>query len=168
TDAHTLLLDVARARRRAVDAAAAGRRVGDPELLMRVGLSALGALHTTQLSNDPEILVLVQDVLAAMGSQHPDLRARLLAASAYYRAIPEAQRVEPEAIEAVALARETGDVPALLTALEAMCIVLDSTGRAGERLVVADELVTAATAAQDRLATASGHFWRATGRLAVG
>jgi hypothetical protein len=89
-----------------------------------------------------------------------------LAVELYYA--PRRTRSDTLSAEAVATARAAGDATALASALGARHVALWRPDRVEERLVVADEMITAARDAGDRHAELQGHNWRVADLFEIG
>jgi tetratricopeptide (TPR) repeat protein len=146
-----LLLALAQARREIGDsegsreaslaAAEAARAIGSAERLAR----AAQVYWTSAGTNvrDATVPALCEEALEALGEAQPALRARLLARLTHYRSSAESQgfALAEQADEALALARESGDPDALAATLRVSIRLRVGSGRVGERLPLADELI---------------------------
>jgi class 3 adenylate cyclase/tetratricopeptide (TPR) repeat protein len=112
------------ARREAVLAAAGARAAGDPMILAQAARShvAWGLAG----SPDPVSAQLLEEALAAVGEEHLATRAQLIAYAAFYRAVYESRgsEADPQARDAVELAKASGDPWVLLDTLETRGLVL--------------------------------------------
>jgi tetratricopeptide (TPR) repeat protein len=151
--------------RRAADHA---RRLRSPERLAQAALG-FGGPRATYAIVDEEVAGLLDEALAALGSGHEGLRARLLARLAmelYFAGSPK--RRETLAEEAVTIARTVGDPATLAFALGARDAALWGPAGLEERLVIAGEVVELATAAGDHEQAMEGHARRAVALIRLG
>ncbi|MFO7571621.1 MAG: adenylate/guanylate cyclase domain-containing protein [Gaiellaceae bacterium] len=138
---------------------AIARADGRSELLAHAAL-ARGGVGVSVFDPDEAVVALLEEALEALGSEHPALRARLLARLAievYY--VPPPTHREGLSEEAVGLARGAGEPEALLDALNARRVTLWSPDRLDERLAVSRELVELAEASGDRERSLLARTW---------
>ena len=178
-----ILLDLAGARARTEGAEAArvhyreaaelSRRRHDAERMAEValGVQAVGQRSSAQFA---EALDLLREASHLLEEQHGPLtlRSRVAAAHAvclrhsrYGHADPA---VREAADRAVALAEESGDHAARAAARLALHDAIWAPGTAKERLVVAEEMLSAAERAQAAELVAQAHLLRATALLELG
>ena len=98
------------------EAARLARQLGAVELLVGVAMVRLGGIGTTT-TGDPELLLVLEAALDAVGTEDSPTRARLLGALCDEIDPREAERVLELAAEALAVARRVGDDDALLEVL---------------------------------------------------
>jgi tetratricopeptide (TPR) repeat protein len=156
------------ARESFADARSVARELGDPVLLARAALGAAGPWSTLG-REDPAVVAMLEEALAALGEEDSPLRARLLARLSlelYYAGQPERRMALSE--EAVALARRIGDPATLASALDARHYVLWRPENVDERLEVAAELRRIAEAAGDRELELEGAGWTVVDLLELG
>ncbi|HXG76254.1 MAG TPA: hypothetical protein VNJ53_06765, partial [Gaiellaceae bacterium] len=128
-------------------------------LLARAAL-ARGGVGISVFDPDEKLVALLEEALAALGSEQPALRARLLARLAvevYY--VPPPSYREELSEEAVRLAREAGEPASLLDALMARRVALWSPDRLDDRLAVSRELVELAEASGERERSLLARTW---------
>jgi DNA-binding winged helix-turn-helix (wHTH) protein/tetratricopeptide (TPR) repeat protein len=128
------------------EAAERARRLRRPDLL---ALAALGfAGRTERSSPDADIRALLEEALAALGEEEPALRARILGylvgTPPYNHSVEARQSMS---LEAVTLARASGDPVALLAALAARGFAMLGPDQVHERLLLAEELLDLASRA---------------------
>jgi class 3 adenylate cyclase len=148
-EAHRLLDDVI----------ATARANGLADLLARAAL-ARGGVGIRVFDPDPDLVALLEEAIAAVGSQLPALRARLLARlsiEVYYED-PSTYR-EALSEEALRIAREANEPEALLDALNARRVTLWSPDHLEERLAVSRELVELAESTGDRERSLVSRTW---------
>jgi DNA-binding SARP family transcriptional activator len=148
-----LLLAVGEAQARAGDPVAEptflaaerqARDLGDAELLARAVLGRCG-VGVTIVGLDAARAAALEEALGLLGDGSPTLRARVqarLAIELYYA--PGRARADPLSAEAVKLARGAEDPDALLIALSSRHVALWTPDGLGDRLAVADEMITLA------------------------
>lgn len=156
------------------EAAEAARLLGAPEELARAALGIGSAASEFGLA-DGGLIRLLEEALAALGDAPTALRAKVLARLAValywvdplYRHGPTSQR-ERLSAEAVSIARGTGDDRVLASVLDARHYATWGPDSLGERLALADEIVTAATRSGDRQMVLQGRMWRFVDLVEVG
>jgi predicted ATPase len=149
-------------------AAEDARQLGSPERLARAALGFAGA-RATYATVDDEVVVLLEEALAALGSADEAIRARLLARLAmelYFAPAPE--RRTTLADEALATARRLGDPATLAYALTARHAALWDPSGAEERVAIAREVVALAERAGDQELALEGHGRSVAGLLELG
>jgi tetratricopeptide (TPR) repeat protein len=154
-----------RAFRRAADDA---RRLGSPARLAQAALGFGGPRATYAVVED-EVVGLLEEALAALGSGDDALRARLqarLAMELSFAGAPERRAALAE--EAVETARRVGDAATLAYTLSARDATLWGLPGAPERLAVAREVVELAGRAGDRELALEGLARRAVALLERG
>jgi len=164
-------VDAARARYR--QAAAAARDAGDTTALARaaLGLQLLG--HRSQASIDDVVDLLreADDRLGAMAANlalHSRVLTGLTRALRHGAQPHTVRQLVPLAGRAVELARSSGDPAALASAKLALHDALWQPGTARDRLPVVDEMLAAATDADDRELVALAHQLRAAALIEIG
>ena len=118
---------------------------------------------------DPAVVAVLEEALAALGEEDSPLRARLLARLSlelYYAGQPERRMALSE--EAVALARRIGDPATLASALDARHYVLWRPENVEERLEVAAELRRIAEEVGDLELELEGAGWTVVDLLELG
>lgn len=148
------------ARATLLEVARLARQLGDVAMLARAALNASGARAETGVV-DTELLTLLEDALAALDARDTPLRAHLMGAVArclYFTS--ESERREALSVEALAIARRTGDASALGSALEGRHFVLWRPGTTEERLALATEMVAIAERLKDRDGECNARTWR--------
>ncbi len=178
-----LLLEIGQARRQAGNragardafhqAAAAARQVGDATLLARAALG-YGAIWGDWSTTDAvrinrEVVALLEEATAALGSADSDVRARVLArlARAYYfqQATDRATAVSAHAVE---MARRIGDPVTLAESMVARHDCLWLPGDPAPRLAAAAELLTLANDSGDAELALHARALRFTAHLEQG
>ncbi|MGZ4331879.1 MAG: protein kinase domain-containing protein [Solirubrobacteraceae bacterium] len=164
-----LLLGLGEAQARAADAAAAdtfaaataeARALVDPQLVARAALGRCG-IGVAIVGLDRARVEGLEEALALLGDRAPALRARLLARLAievYYARGRE--RSDALSVEAVAVARATEDVDALLAGLNARHVALWSPDNLDERLTVSQEMIDLARQNGRLEQEVQGRNWR--------
>lgn len=147
-EAHVRVGDSERGRVACVEAGRIARQLGDPRLLAAAAL-ALGAEITVAMI-DNTLLALLRDALEALPSEEVALRARVLARLAG----AEQPAVDPQvpiakAREAIALARQSGDLLTLRMALQFAGSALVDYADPEERAPLATEMRDLAMQAGD-------------------
>jgi tetratricopeptide (TPR) repeat protein len=129
------------ARAAFTSAAALARKLRNPELLARAALGMAPGFVGLTLSSgtvDAEVVGLLEEALALTATEGSPLRARLLgrlAIELYWSSAPE--RRADLSLQAVEMARRTGDVSALAFALSARHVALWAPENVHERLETA-------------------------------
>jgi tetratricopeptide (TPR) repeat protein len=151
--------------RRAADSA---RRLRSHERLAQAALG-FGGPRATYAVVDEEVVGLLEEALAALGSGDEALRARLLARLAtelYFAGAPERRATLAE--EAVTIARSVGDPATLAYALGTRDAALWGPAGVEERLTIAGEVLELAALAGDREQALEGHARRAVALIQLG
>jgi predicted ATPase len=149
-------------------AACLARRLHLPQRLAQAALG-LGGPRATYPCVDQELVDLLEEALAALGSDDEGLRARLLARLArelYFAGAPERRATLVE--EAVTIARRTDEPSTLAYALGAQDAALWGELGVEERLSIAGEVVELADRAGDREQALEGHARRAVALIELG
>lgn len=163
--------DLARARYQ--QAAATAHAAGDSTVLARAALG-LQSLGLRSQASTADVLDLLQEADERLGVEnaHPALHSRVLAGltrALRHGAVPQPPaRLLPIADRAVALARGAGDAAALATARLALHDALWQPGTARARLPVANEMLAAASDADDSELVALAHQLRAAALIELG
>jgi tetratricopeptide (TPR) repeat protein len=152
------------------EAAALARRTGNGELLARVALSWRGGeLRMINRRADDQFLALLREALAAYPPGDSQLRCLLLSRLARCAHFDLGDRDGIAAgDEAVAIARRLGDPEALTESLGTRFYYCWRPELVRERLVVADEIIAVATAADDAGLVAQGSYFRLHALLELG
>ncbi|GLZ35301.1 hypothetical protein Lesp02_74880 [Lentzea sp. NBRC 105346] len=151
---------LSQARERFDEATDAAERTGDPVLTARAVLG-LGGVWVHEYRNAAvraRVLARQRAALAALPEHERSLRCRLavrLAAEAVYEGAPV-----PEVLDALDRTRTTGDPHAVADALSLTHHALLSPEHAAMRLSLAEEQITAASAAGDGILALFGLLWR--------
>jgi DNA-binding SARP family transcriptional activator len=141
-------------------AAERARRTHDATLLAGAALG-LSGLNVEIVDLNDERVQLLEEALRAVGDRDRVLRSRLLARLAvelYYA--PSRDRSEELSLQAVVLARDSGDAYAHAAALNARRVAMWRPDRLDERLATADALIEAARATGERHLELQGRNWR--------
>ncbi|HEX3511945.1 MAG TPA: AAA family ATPase, partial [Solirubrobacteraceae bacterium] len=149
-------------------AAGIARGVRSPERLARAAFGFGGPRATYPIVDD-EVVSLLEEALAALGSRDDGLRARLLARLAmelYFAGAPERRAALAE--EAVSTARAVGEPTVLAYALGARDAALWGPAGVEERLAIADEVLELAARAGEREQALEGHARRAVALMQLG
>jgi tetratricopeptide (TPR) repeat protein len=149
-------------------AAGYARRLRLSERLAQAALG-FGGPRATYGIVDHEVVGLLEEALAALGSSDDRLRARLLARLAtelYFAGAPERRATLAE--EAVTTARRVGEPATLAYALGARDAALWGPAGVEERLATAGEVVELAAHAGDREQALEGHARRAVALIQLG
>jgi DNA-binding SARP family transcriptional activator len=112
--------------------------------------------------DDPRIVPLLEEALAALGDDEGALRARLLARLSCARNNP------PRSLEAVELARRVGDPATLVWALEARSVLLWGLDNLDEMLDLSEEVIALAGGAQAWESALNTHLQRQELLLTLG
>ncbi|HEY8119969.1 MAG TPA: hypothetical protein VII78_01525, partial [Myxococcota bacterium] len=147
--------EAARAAFRA--AASVARALGRPDWLAQAALGFRG-MGEMGVPPEPETLALLEESRDALGEREPVLRARLLSkltGTAPY-SLSMASR-DALSLEALGLARASGNVSALRDALSAREWACFGPDRVAERLVLADELIALGERTRDPLTQFHGY-----------
>lgn len=168
-----LVGDLDTQRKAALAAARDARTCGSAAQLAEAAIAHNGRGSIEALARDEVYEALCQEALAALGDSGPELRARLLSLFAWYQAWHQDKHgqgriAESMAEEALALARQTNDDETLATALDASWFVLAGSGRADERLALAEEYVAVAHASESAVAASRSLMIRGATRLEQG
>lgn len=158
--------------REALEAAVAlARRDRDAAGLARgaLGIHALGAETGFHHAEQMELL---NEALSAIGDEHAELRARLLAGLAqeliWSEADTDTSRARRAAEQACDIARTSGRPDTLALCLLARHDVVWGPGTEGERLELTDEIIALAERAQDRQLLMEARLLRCTALLGLG
>jgi class 3 adenylate cyclase len=145
-----LLIDVGTAERRSgrqvarrtlLDATALALELGDRELATRAVLGSGRGIFSQAGSIDDERVGALREVLALVGTERTDLRARLLAALGAELIFDDEPGVaEAASDEALSIARELGDPATLVSALAFRMVAIWRVDRVRERLALGAEL----------------------------
>jgi tetratricopeptide (TPR) repeat protein len=149
-------------------AAGYARRLRSPERLAQAAIG-FGGPRATYAIVDEEVVGLLEEALAALGSGDDGLRARLLARLAmelYFADAPERRAALAE--EAVTTARSVGEPATLAYALGARDAALWGPAGVEERLAIAGEVLELAARAGDREQALEGHARRAVALIQLG
>jgi predicted ATPase len=149
-------------------AARCARRLRSAERLAQAALG-FGGPRATYGIVDEEVVGLLEEALAALGSGDEEPRARLLARLAmelYFAGAPE--RLATLAEEAVKIARDAGEPATLAYALSARDAALWGPAGVDERLAIAGEVLELAAHAGDREQALEGHARRAVALIQLG
>ena len=146
-----------------LEAATVARRLRDPARLARAALGLSGAwrlgFEADYGSDNAELIGLLDEALAAVGEDHPQLRVRLMARMAStmaYSGAPE--RARDLSREALALARGLDDPSLLAATLYHRHVALLGPRGIGERIEVAREMRDLGEALPDLEVLLNGHF----------
>ncbi len=151
-----------------VQASGLARAAGRSDLLARSALG-LGGVGVTILGADPGLVSKLEQALAELGPDHPELRVRLLARLAIELAYePDPARREAISAEALAVARRTGDPAALAAALSARHVTAWGPDGCPQRLGLAGEMLALAERAGDRELALQARNWRVVDLLELG
>lgn len=154
-----------RARAQAVELARAASR---PDLVARAVL-ARGGVGVTILDVDEAFAAALEQALAGLGSDHDDLRVRLLARLAIELGYdPEPDRREAASREALALARRGTDDAALAAALNARHVVEWGPDGCEARLALCDEMLALAERGGHRELALQARHWRVIDLMELG
>ena len=162
------------ARAALLGAAARARAAGDAALFARAAFGTHRVTTVTESSRS-EVIALLDEALAALereGAADGDPARWLLSASLARELADGPDRDLPRAVDfaraAVDGARRTGDASVLAYALFALADVRWAPGTAAERLEIAGELATAATAAHETELVLEGRLCRLVALLELG
>ena len=154
-------------------AAAARAAMGTPRAAEAARLlagAALGSGSASETGNvDEALLDMLREALGALGDAEPVLRARLLArqAMALYFS-PDSARGEALSLEALELARATGDVATELRCLVARHFALWRPDHLDERARVAAQIIHLGDLAREPEIVLEGRLWRLVAELERG
>ena len=157
------------ARATFASAADLARTLQRPQLLARAALGTAPGFVSLALAGgavDLEVVRLLEDAVALTDPDDSPLRARLLgrlAMELYWSG--ETSRRATLSLEAVEMARRTGDRPALAFALSARHVALWSPENVRERLEIAQSIVHLADDASDLEMALRGRIWLLTDLL---
>jgi DNA-binding SARP family transcriptional activator len=174
-----LLLSLGSAEARAGNTAAAdtallasadiARRLGLQRELARAAVEYGGRMVWIRASEVPGLVPLLEEALAALGSEDVALRARLLARLAgALRDEPSRERRDALSREAVDLARRTGNLAALVEALDGRSWAILAPDTAAECMGHADELREVAERIGSKERVVDGYMGGIGPRVAVG
>ena len=163
--------DVGGARTTFLHAAELARSAEDAEALATAALG-VGGRFSWGRDSDPELVPLLEEALETLSEEDSLPRARLLSRmSGALRNLPSREPRASFSALAVDMARRLGDPGVLAYTLEGRWSAIWWVENPAERLVIANELVTAANASRDRERVFEGHLERGAslhelGRLA--
>ena len=161
--------DAVAAKNAFLEAAEIARRIGAPGALAQAALGYGGRIIWVRAGGDERLVPLLEEALRVVGSNEPDLRARLLARLAgALRDEPTRDRRDELSKEAVALARQSGDASALAYALGARAHAIAAPDTAEELLSIGSELCETAAEIGDRERVVAGLAVRTLGALMLG
>ncbi|MGH8886310.1 MAG: ATP-binding protein [Egibacteraceae bacterium] len=167
-DAQKRAGDVAGGRKAWQQAIELAKRLREPEQLTRAVLGLVG-VPTELWSADETRVALLEEALGFIGEDDPRLRAMLLAQLAIELYWSEAgQRTGPLSLEALRLARSSGDPVALARVLHARHQSLWGPDHLDERLAIASEHIHVATQARDNDMVLAGRRQRVIDLLEQG
>ncbi len=167
-DAHSRAGEREKARPTFMRAAEAARRNGRADQLAMAALG-FGGRAEFGMPKDPALIALLEEGVAALGDRDDTLRSRLLSRLTGTAPYSESMEMRQSfSLEAVELARRTGDPEALVVALGARCWALLGPDHVPERLALGTELVTVAERTRSKSAAFMGHEYRTTALLALG
>ena len=144
------------------------QKLGAGEMLAQAALG-LGMVRAETGKVDAVLVELLEAAHSALGDIVSALHAKVLArlAMALYFSRTEEERNQLS-VQALALARQSGDPSALASALLARHFVLWGPGSVQERLALAADMVSLATEAGDRDMVREGRAWKILGCLELG
>jgi tetratricopeptide (TPR) repeat protein len=168
-DAHWRAGEFERARERYDQAAELAQRLELPELLAAAALGFGGSVGVNAGIRDERLIALLERALAALPEGDGPLRARVLARLAEALTFTDQRDRIPDLCErAAAMARRIGDPAVLAAVLINVHWSLWGPGNAGERLVMAEEIVALARQAGDAAHEVDGRMWVAVDLLELG
>ncbi len=168
-DAQNKAGDTRDARATFREAAEVARALGSARLLAQAALGFGAPGQMTGGIIDEDLVALLAEALAAVGTDDPALRARLLARLAIELSFSGArERREELSGEAVELARQVGDTRGLGFALVARHWSLWGPGNVQDRLQAANDLLGLAESSGDERLALAGHRWRMIDLLELG
>ena len=168
-DAQNKAGDTRDARATFREAAEIARALGSARLLAQAALGFGAPGQMTGGIIDEDLVALLAEALAAVGTDDPALRARLLARLAIELSFSGArERREELSGEAVELARQVGDTRGLGFALVARHWSLWGPGNVQDRLQAANDLLGLAESSGDERLALAGHRWRMIDLLELG
>ncbi|MDP9300081.1 MAG: AAA family ATPase [Actinomycetota bacterium] len=168
-DAQTRVGDAAAAKRSLLQAADIANRRKMPERLARAALGYGGRFVWARSGDDPRLVLLLEDALAALGEEDSPLHAKLLARLA--GALRDRPSREPRASlsqRAVEMARRIGDPATLAYALDGRYAAVWWSGNAEERLAIASEIIQLSDEVGDKERAAQGHDYRFCALMELG
>ena len=149
------------------EAVEVARGLGDRRLLARATLAMSGGV--TILDVDHAFVARLEDALAALEGDDEALRARLLARLSIELAYdPDESRRQSASLEALELARRSGDPATLAAALSARHVVLSAPQHTTARLESATEMLELARRAGDRELALQARNWRVVDLFELG
>jgi DNA-binding SARP family transcriptional activator/tetratricopeptide (TPR) repeat protein len=166
-DAHNRAGDIATASTVLLEASALAGRLGDNVRLAESALLYGGAM-TGPVDVDPQRIALLERALAASDGTNLALRARVLARLADALEYAPGNRALELSVQAVALARQSGDEAALASALYANVNLHFVDGSGGERLAEVTELSSLARSVGDVDLQLMAEAWRIVRLLELG
>jgi tetratricopeptide (TPR) repeat protein len=168
-DAQTRVGDAAAAKQPFLRAADIARKQKMPERLARAALGYGGRFVWARSGGDPNLVLLLEDALAAVGEEDSPLRVKLLARLA--GANRDRPSREPRASlsqRAVEMARRIGDPATLAYALDGRYAAVWWPDNAEERLTIANEIIRLSDEVGDKERAAQGHDYRICALMELG
>jgi DNA-binding SARP family transcriptional activator len=151
------------------DAADIARRLGLAPELARAAAGYGGRVVWSRAGDDARLVPLLEEALAALPQEHAALRVRLLARLAgALRDEHSRNRRDAISREAVALAREAGELSALAYALDARAAAIVAPDRVSECLALGTELLELARRIGDPERVIAAHYQRIIAQLLLG
>jgi tetratricopeptide (TPR) repeat protein len=168
-DAQTRVGDAAAAKQSLLQAADIAKKRKMPERLARAALGYGGRFVWARSGDDPHLVLLLEDALAALGEEDSPLRAKLLARLAgALRDRPSREPRDSLSQRAVEMARRIGDPATLAYALDGRYAVVWWPGNAEERLAIASEIIRLSDEVGDKERAAQGHDYRFCALMELG
>jgi hypothetical protein len=168
-DARARSGDLGAAKRAFREAAEIASRVGRSDQLARAALGYGGRFVWARAAGDPQVRLLLERALIALGDQEPALRARVMARLAgVLRDEPEREPRWSLSAEALSLARDLGDPATLAYTLEARYAAIYESDTVRERLAIADEMARVAQTSGDKERWLQAHGYRYHALLELG
>ena len=168
-DAQTRVGAAAAAKQSFLGAADVARKRKMPERLARAALGYGGRFVWPRSGGDPQVVLLIEDALAALGEDDSSLRVKLLARLA--GANRDRPSREPQASlseRAVEMARRIGDPATLAYALDGRYAAVWWPGNPEERLAIANEIIRLSDEVGDKERAAQGHDYRICALMELG
>lgn len=167
-DARNRTGDISSGRRASRKAIELAKRLHAPEQLTRAVLGLVRVVSEAWTVDEAGV-ALLEEALDLVDESNPGLRAMLLAQLAIELYWSDAQqRSGPLSLEALQLARRSGDPTALARALDARHHALWEPEHLAERMAIVSELISVATRARDSDVLLTGRRWRSTDLLEQG
>jgi DNA-binding SARP family transcriptional activator/tetratricopeptide (TPR) repeat protein len=168
-DARTRSGDSAAAKHAFLEAAEIARRVGLPQQLAQAALGYGGRIVWSRAGGDERLVPLLEEALRRLGDEDVDLRVRLLARlSGALRDEPSRERRDELSLEAIELARRSGNASSLAYALGARGHAIAAPDTTEELLSLGTELCETARSLGDRERVTAGHAVRTLALLIRG